>query len=504
MAFTQKGDWWQSRRSQQCNWQATYMIETATRGPLVRGVAYLGGIFAWLVSFPLFGSAWGDLASSAHLDPTAPIYLFLAGHAVGLLAGGLIADVWWPFRKAGLIWVAPLILVLTLATAFAPQVAPVSFPLLGLLAAWGIVAWAPAFQALVPLRRRALSFAGVPVGANVVKYLLSLGLGHMSPVWLVILAALPLLVSVWSGPGLAEERQGAAAPSQAWAIPSLDLRPLWLLAPFLFVVYLAAGVTYASVTPSLLRVLHTPVDPSLIFYVVFIPLLAFVGDRTTLRNVAISGPLLLGSAFLVWAVSPRHGGALAVQALMGAGYAAMDLLTWVALLEIAPPHRAATVFGIGLNTNVLSILIGAGLQAQIPMLARLPSTTLSGGMIFLMLLAVAFFRDTPLLRRPADKPQGSLGSEQVQSDAGEGRTIIAVSGSGAIDVRLAAIASKPLSRRELEVACLVIQGRSLGEVAQELVVSENTVKTHLASVYRKTNTRGRADLSAKVLVGHDV
>lgn len=473
--------------------------------PLFPALAFLGGIFAWLVSVPLFGPAWLALAASANLSPTFPIYLFLAGHAVGLAAAGLISDVWAPFRRAALVWAAPACFLITLLTALAPGASPASFPVLGLLAAWGIVSWAPAFQAVVPIGRRALSFAGVPVAANAIKYLGSLGLGHVSAVWLVVLAALPLLASTVCGRLLA--RTGPEAPplpAATRALPPVDLRPLWLLAPFLFVVYLSAGISYSAVTPALLATLHTPVDPALLTYVVCIPLLALLADRTSLRSLAVLGPLLLGGAFLVWAASPTHGGALAVQTLMGAGYAAMDLLTWVALLQIAPPHGTSTVFGIGLNANVLPILIGAGLQAEMPLFARIPPATLAGGMIFLMLVAVAFFRDTSLfMRRETAHPGGPAGGGHGPQDAGaEGTGIPSpASLSESIRLRLAEVAAAPLSPREFEVAYLVVRGRSLGEVALDLMVSENTVKTHLANVYRKTNSRGRADLSAKVLAG---
>lgn len=469
---------------------------------LFPAVAFLGGIFAWLVSVPLFGPTWLELASAAHLDPTAPIYLFLGGHAVGLAGSGLVSDIWAPFRRAGLTWTAPACLLLTIATAFAPEVSFVTFPLLGLVAAWGIVAWAPAFRAVVPLRRRAIVFAGVPLAANAFKYLWSLGLGHLPPDWLVVLAALPLVVSLAYGPNLRDiGMEGPALPAAAPGVPFPDLRPLWLLAPFLFVVYLAAGVTYAAVTPSLLRALHTSVDPSLLSYVVFIPALALFGDRTTLRNVAFAGPLLLGAAFLVWAASPDFGGAIAVQVLMGAGYAAMDLLTWVALIEIAPPYGTATVFGIGLNMNVLPILIGAGLQAQVPALAHLPNATLAGGMLFLMLVSIIFFRDTALLVRAPRRDGAGVSAEAT--DAKVPAASPAPAAADRLRLNLARIASTPLSPRELEVAYLVIQGMTVGEVAKELIVSENTVKTHLANVYRKTETRGRADLSARVLADDD-
>lgn len=463
-------------------------------------VAFLGGIFAWLVSVPLFGPAWFTLAAAAHVQAIDPIYLFLAAHAIGLAGAGLTTDVWPAFRRAGALFAAAGCLLVTLITVAWPALADVTFPLLGLLAAWGIVAWAPAFRLLVPLGRRALSFVGVPIAANAVKYALTLGIGHIAPAWLMVLASLPLLASLLFGrqvaTALQEEVSHAPWPD---APPRVDLRPLWLLAPFLFVVYLSAGVSYSALTPSLLAALHTPVDPSLLAYVLVIPLLALAGDRKGMRNVAVAGPLLLGGAFLVWAAWPTPGGAISTQALMGAGYAAMDLLTWVALLEIAPPRGTATVFGVGLNMNVLPILIGAGLQAQIPWLEHLPPTTLAGGMLFLMLVAVAFFRDTSLLVRKGAARAGTGTDAGADAQTAAQRSLLPTS----VPERLAAICDGSLSPRELEVARLVIEGRTVGEVARELVVSENTVKSHLASVYRKTGTRGRADLSAKVLAGVD-
>ena len=473
-------------------------LRQAKARSLFPAIAFLGGIFAWLVSVPLFGPTWLTLAATSHAAAITPIYLFLGAHAVGLAAAGLTSDVWPAFRRAGALFAAALCLLGTLLTAAWPAVASVTFPILGLLAAWGIVAWAPAFRLIVPLGSRALSFVGVPVVANAFKYLLTIGVGHIPAVWLVILASLPLVASLVYGPRVAAQAQDeiARAPWTA-APPRLDLRPLWLLAPFLFVVYLSAGVSYSALTPSLLAMLHSAVDPSLLAYVLVIPLLALAGDRKGMRVVAVAGPLLLGAAFLIWAAWPTPGGAISTQVLMGAGYAAMDLLTWVALLEIAPPRGTATVFGIGLNMNVLPILIGAGLQAQITGLARLPATTLAGGMLFLMLVAVAFFRDTSLLVRHAAAQPGTDAGGAAADLAGQPKA----PGPSSLPERLAAIGAGSLSPRELEVARLVLEGRTVGEVARELIVSENTIKTHLASVYRKTGTRGRAELAAKVLAG---
>jgi LuxR family transcriptional regulator, maltose regulon positive regulatory protein len=52
---------------------------------------------------------------------------------------------------------------------------------------------------------------------------------------------------------------------------------------------------------------------------------------------------------------------------------------------------------------------------------------------------------------------------------------------------------RPLTKRESEVLAELAHGRSYGDMASVLFVSENTVKTHLSSVYRKLGVERRAD-----------
>ena len=53
-----------------------------------------------------------------------------------------------------------------------------------------------------------------------------------------------------------------------------------------------------------------------------------------------------------------------------------------------------------------------------------------------------------------------------------------------------------LSPREREVVAEIARGRSNGEIAQRLGVSETTVKTHVSSILRKTGSRSRFLLQA--------
>jgi NarL family two-component system response regulator LiaR len=52
-----------------------------------------------------------------------------------------------------------------------------------------------------------------------------------------------------------------------------------------------------------------------------------------------------------------------------------------------------------------------------------------------------------------------------------------------------------LTERELEIARLVAQGKSNREIAQELVISEKTVKTHVSNILGKLNLEDRTQLA---------
>ena len=53
-----------------------------------------------------------------------------------------------------------------------------------------------------------------------------------------------------------------------------------------------------------------------------------------------------------------------------------------------------------------------------------------------------------------------------------------------------------LSRREREIARLLVAGRTARSIAASLVISERTVETHVASIYRKLGVQNRHDLVA--------
>ena len=58
-----------------------------------------------------------------------------------------------------------------------------------------------------------------------------------------------------------------------------------------------------------------------------------------------------------------------------------------------------------------------------------------------------------------------------------------------------------LTRAEATVAALVAGGKSVREIADEVGVREDTVRTHLKKIFDKTGTKRQAELVKLVLCG---
>jgi two-component system nitrate/nitrite response regulator NarL len=60
-----------------------------------------------------------------------------------------------------------------------------------------------------------------------------------------------------------------------------------------------------------------------------------------------------------------------------------------------------------------------------------------------------------------------------------------------------------LTAREREVLTLLVRGATSGEIARELSVSDNTVRTHMQNIFAKLGVRSRVQAAA-VAVKHGI
>lgn len=59
-----------------------------------------------------------------------------------------------------------------------------------------------------------------------------------------------------------------------------------------------------------------------------------------------------------------------------------------------------------------------------------------------------------------------------------------------------------LTEREREIAELLLKGRTYKMIANELYLSENTIKTHIKNIYSKFNVKRKSELVVLLMEKH--
>ena len=77
------------------------------------------------------------------------------------------------------------------------------------------------------------------------------------------------------------------------------------------------------------------------------------------------------------------------------------------------------------------------------------------------------------------------------------RLLDALGETANLEMPIATKLIEPLSQRELEVLRLIIEGATNKQIADELVLTVNTVKRHISNIFRKLEVSNRAQAIAR-------
>lgn len=172
--------------------------------------------------------------------------------------------------------------------------------------------------------------------------------------------------------------------------------------------------------------------------------------------------------------------------LREAGFALFLGAAWIAVSDGVRESDVSTGFGAGI---LLAGFGACGLAGLMATYVLGPIASYMGAILFTLYLVVIAIVNAPLVdgaptkRARGSAPEGDLGAVIAQ--------------------RCEALSEQwALTPREREVMALLTRGHSYPYIAKELVVSENTVRTHVRNVYRKAQIGSREELIA--LIHEDV
>ncbi|MDT8903535.1 response regulator transcription factor [Anaeroselena agilis] len=436
--------------------------------------------FSWLLAFPFEGQVLYALAASVGVDPRPMISGAVAAQCAGLLLCGFFVKTTAAARK---------FIVFSIVVAFAVTVLfflppsglwPPCLVLSSFLAGGSVAAWGFFFRASTPPDGRMRTAADALIGSNLLMTLLNVAAVNISPY-----AGLTLCLLALAGAWLCALHLPTAEAAPAVGSPGGYGRagiagPLVFLCFFIAVITFNSGLMYQVINPA-----FTHLDWLASWYWA-IPYIAAIYvmrnlPRTVNRNIFLYAAVsMMGFSFLAFIVLDRSVAAyLLIDTILLGACGIFDLFWWSILGEMLDLSAdTAKVFGFGLAANVLGVLVGGmagrtlnwdgthhsllALSVVCVVLVMLPPLGRHLGKLLKTHVFLTVFAELP-----PDKQRQTLRKQMTLGD---------------------------LTERESEIAALLVRGKTYKQVASELYVSENTVKTHVKNIYAKYNVQNRNQL----------
>lgn len=445
--------------------------------------------FSWQLAFPFEGQILYALSKAYGTDPRTMVFGAIAATCAGLFLSGflvktmqvvkrlILGSILFCFLASGAFLVPP--------NAFwLPALVSCSFLSGCCVAAWGFY-----LKSGTPKNQRIKTTADWMIWSNVLMILLNMAAVYLSPRTGLGLSMLMLVAAFLFAlrlPGETETSAPSADPPREKAVSIA--KPLASLCLFIVVITINSGLMYQVQSPAFS---HLKGLTSWYWALPYIAALLIM--RNLPRNVNRSYILyiaiaMIGFSFIAFMAFDRSVlSYLVVNTLMLGACGVYDLFWWSILGEMLEYHEnPASVLGTGLAANVLGVLLG-GLIGNTLAASGLPdshSTLLALGVvcITLVLLPPLHSRLALLLKDHAYLTAVAELPAQEQS-----RLVFDLA------------ASERLTEREGEITALLLTGKTYRKIAEELFVSENTVKTHVKNIYAKVGVQSRTELMALLL-----
>ena len=447
---------------------------------------------AWMLAFLFEGqilfSLVGYYGSSS---PNEMIFGGTAAFFLGLLLGGLFIK---SKRAAKNLFLYSYFyfIAISMFFFFPPSALWTIGIITGSLLAGGCVAaWGYYLKSSTPKKERIKTIAEMLILSNLLMILLNVTAIYVSP-----LAGLALSMVMLVGAFLLAMKLpalDAASPTfseQNESVKSLA-RLLIFLCLFITIITINSGLMYHVLAPAYA---HLKWLTSWYWAIPYIAALYAIKDlpkkinRTHILFVAIA---MIGLSFIGFMTLGRSAASyIIVNTLMLGACGVYDLFWWSILGEMLDLHKnPAKILGFGLSANVLGVLLG-GISGS-----AIIAADAHGHFPTLLALTVVCF--TLALLPPLHKHLSSLLTDHAYLTAFSGTTREQDSGIDRASV------FEGLSRRENEVATRLLQGKTYRVIANELYISENTVKYFVKNIYSKLNIQSRTELIDIVLNKED-
>lgn len=442
---------------------------------------------AYLLSFVFEGQVLYSLSDHFEVPSTTLVFPAIMAHFVGLFGCGFVVKTPGAAKRTMLCGIG-ISLLFSIPFLFpAPHVWTGSLVVCALASGCAVAAWGYFLRSLTPKNMRIKTCADVLIYSNILMILINLAAIHLSPGVGLSLSMLMLVLAGTLTGLLPVAEWPSANDSRAKVSISLK-RPVLLLCLFVVVLTINSGLMYQVFNPAFAHLTWLTSWYWAVPYIAGLAAMRNLPVRAKRSYFLYAGMTMIMLSFIFFMLLDRSATSyFVVDTLMLGACGIFDLFWWSIIGEMLEYSRyPVRTFGVCISANVLGVLLG-GLIGSSMTSSGIPDTSIT--VIALSVICVTLVILPPLNRQLVMllKSHTYL---LVYSDMAKSQQRKIVSRIQALD---------PLTGREQDVLQLLLSGKTNKDIAAELVISENTVKTHVRNIYSKYDVSSRAELISTLL-----
>lgn len=444
-------------------------------------------VSGWLLSVPFEGQVLYNLMENTDRVGIHHNTIAILAHFIGLITS------WYFIKKQVTAKMAmitstvvcilgSLIFFLPLSILWYISITAISFFAGIFVASWGFY-----FKAYSKKEQRFKTAADVLIYSNVLMIFINGIAVNVSAFWGLTIAIMALAVGLFLTFRLeaySEDRlfHKAHLEKTPQRIPN-STRPLATLCLFILVITITSGLMYQVVIPAfahhqLLTSYYWAVP-----YIIILFLLKHFKNQINQAYILYIALTMIGLSYISFMVLDKSVlSYLIINTLMMSALGVFDLFWWSILGEFFDySENPAKVLGIGLSMNVLGISIGGFIGSNLVYIEKGYFTASLIALIIIFaimtLLPILHMQLTKLLKGHEFLFQ-FVNMEDNQQE-------IAMT-----DFKI----KKQLTDREIEIVDFLLKGYTYKGIAENLYISENTMKYHVKNIYQKLNINSKMEL----------
>ncbi|MDR5658372.1 LuxR C-terminal-related transcriptional regulator [Serpentinicella sp. ANB-PHB4] len=459
-----------------------YTLKTMSNRRL--SVVVFSLFFSWLLAFPFEGRILYALTDNYNISADSFVFGTMIAHFAGLLTCSFFVK---NLRRAKRLILFSIVFCIVASSIFFRP--PFILWMMALLTASFLVgccvaAWGFYFKHYTPKDERIKTIADGLICSNLLMILINMVAIHISPHAGLGFSMLILGIAFLFALRLPKDEESENPPSAGQEeIHAGKAGPLVFLCLFIVVITINSGLMYQVQGPAFAHLEWLSSWYWALPYIVAIFIMRNLPRKTNRAYILYVAIAMIGFSFIAFFLLGRSWvDYLIVNTLILGACGVYDLFWWSILGEMLELHEnPAKIMGIGLSANILGVLLGGLIGI---MISPAGQQNQNSSMLALGVVCITLVLLPPLHKRLITLLKNHVYLTAITEIPTQEQDRLI----GEFNIK------EKLTEREVEIAALIIKGKTYRMIAGELHVSENTVKTHVKNIYSKAEVQSRAEL----------